>query len=82
MAESVRESQYDITIERTGKLSETGERSGCLLCGSGLEVTVTDLTDNRLGTPGSYEIRRCLHCGLAQTFPTPSVSELKELYET
>jgi hypothetical protein len=42
----------------------------------------TDLADNRLGTPGSYEIRRCLHCGLEQTFPTPSVSELKELYET
>jgi len=53
-----------------------------MLCGSALEVVLSGLTDNRLGSPGSYEIRRCVHCGLEQTFPIPSVSELKELYET
>jgi 2-polyprenyl-3-methyl-5-hydroxy-6-metoxy-1,4-benzoquinol methylase len=57
-------------------------KNECLLCGSGLEVVLTGLTDNRLGSPGSYEIRRCVHCGLEQTFPIPSVPELKELYET
>jgi len=53
-----------------------------MLCGSALEVVLSGLTDNRLGSPGSYEIRRCVHCGLEQTFPIPSVSELKELYQT
>jgi 2-polyprenyl-3-methyl-5-hydroxy-6-metoxy-1,4-benzoquinol methylase len=57
-------------------------KNECLLCGSALEVVLTGLTDNRLGSPGSYEIRRCVHCGLEQTFPIPSVSELEELYET
>ncbi len=58
------------------------QNNECMLCGSTLEVVLSGLTDNRLGSLGSYEIRRCVHCGLEQTFPTPSVSELKELYET
>lgn len=40
------------------------------------------VTDNRLGTPGEYEIQRCAHCDLEQTFPVPSLEELKQLYET
>jgi 2-polyprenyl-3-methyl-5-hydroxy-6-metoxy-1,4-benzoquinol methylase len=54
----------------------------CFLCGSALEVALTGLADNRLGTPGAYEIRQCVRCGLEQTFPAPSLAELKELYET
>jgi SAM-dependent methyltransferase len=81
-ADSVHESQHDTGIERTGKRSETTERNGCLLCGSALEVTLTGLTDNRLGTPGLFEIRRCLRCGFEQTFPVPTLRELTELYET
>ncbi len=80
-AESIRKSQSDIAIERTGKLSETAEKNGCLLCGSALEVTLPGLTDNRLGTPGLYEIRRCVQCGFEQTFPVPTLRELTELYQ-
>ena len=54
----------------------------CFLCGSPLEVTMTGVTDNRLGTPGAYEIHGCVRCGLEQTFPVPTLEELKELYET
>lgn len=62
--------------------AEVGKKGGCMLCGAELEVSVIDLCDTRLGSPGTYEIRRCVECGLEQTFPTPSVSELKDLYET
>jgi SAM-dependent methyltransferase len=55
--------------------------NGCLLCGGSLDVVLTGVIDNRLGTPGSYEIRRCVRCGFEQTCPLPSQAELKELYE-
>ena len=55
---------------------------GCILCGSGLELSVDDVTDTRFGLPASYEIHRCVRCGLEQTVPLPSFAELKELYET
>ena len=42
---------------------------------------LSGLTDNRLGTSGSYEIRRCVQCGFEQTFPVPTLKELTELYE-
>lgn len=54
----------------------------CLLCGATLEVVLSDVTDNRLGTLGSFEIQRCIRCGFEQTFPMPSLATLKELYET
>jgi SAM-dependent methyltransferase len=69
-------------LPAVGRQSRVAEENGCMLCESALEVVLSGITDNRLGSPGSYEIRRCVHCGLEQTFPTPSVSELKELYET
>jgi len=81
-AESVHGLQGDIASELTGKVFETPEKNGCLLCGSELEMTLTGLTDNRLGTLGSYEIRRCVHCGFEQTFPVPTQTELTDLYET
>jgi SAM-dependent methyltransferase len=61
--------------------SEVSRTGACILCGSAMEIVLTDVVDNRLGTPGSYEIRRCLHCGFEQTFPLPSLAQLKELYE-
>ena len=57
------------------------EESRCLLCGAGLRVTLTSVFDNRLGTPGMYEIRQCDRCGLEQTYPMPSSAELQKLYE-
>ncbi len=62
--------------------SSTAQKTVCFLCGSPLEVTMTGLTDNRLGTPGTYEIHRCVRCDLEQTFPVPTLAELKKLYET
>src|ERR1700680_2200656 len=78
----VGESQGEMAVQRAVAFSETAEKKGCLLCGSAaLEVTVTDLTDNRLGTPGSYEVRRCVHCGFEQTAPLPTLADLTQLYE-
>lgn len=63
------------------QLPETEQANGCLLCGALLEPVLTGVTDNRLGTPGSYEIRRCVRCAFEQTFPVPGLAELTELYE-
>jgi SAM-dependent methyltransferase len=82
MTESIRDIGNVATLPNAVKQIAAVEKPVCFLCGSEMEATVTGLTDNRLGSPGSYEIRRCVHCGLGQTFPTPSASELKELYET
>jgi SAM-dependent methyltransferase len=81
MTESVGESQGAATVPRIQKESEPAESDGCLLCGAPLKVTLRSLTDNRLGTPGSWEIRRCVHCGFEQTFPVPTLAALTELYE-
>ena len=53
----------------------------CILCGSPLEQALSGLTDTRFGTPGSYEVHRCPKCGLERTWPVPSLTELKALYE-
>ncbi len=45
-------------------------------------MSIPGLSDTRFGVPGSYDIYRCAHCGLEQTLPRPSASELKRLYET
>jgi len=42
---------------------------------------MTGLFDDRFGAPGTYDIMQCQHCGLEQTWPRPSQSELNELYE-
>jgi 2-polyprenyl-3-methyl-5-hydroxy-6-metoxy-1,4-benzoquinol methylase len=56
--------------------------SRCILCDAALEMGVAGLSDTRFGVPGSYEIHRCTRCGLEQTVPRPSISELKALYQT
>jgi SAM-dependent methyltransferase len=56
--------------------------SHCVLCGAALELSVAGLSDTRFGVPGSYDVYRCTQCDLEQTFPRPSMSELKSLYET
>jgi 2-polyprenyl-3-methyl-5-hydroxy-6-metoxy-1,4-benzoquinol methylase len=54
----------------------------CLLCSGRLEQVLCGVTDNRLGSPGAYEIRRCVDCGFEQTWPAPTQAELTELYTT
>jgi len=56
--------------------------SRCILCGAALEMSVAGLSDTRFGVSGSYEIHRCTRCGLEQTVPRPSMSDLKALYQT
>src|ERR1700739_465622 len=68
-------------IQEIGKRSDMAGQERCLLCGSALEAILRDLVDTRFGTPGSYEVRRCVQCGLEQTCGIPSLLELKELYE-
>ena len=70
-----------MAFPQAGIQAARGEKSVCLLCGSPTEVVTSGLTDNRLGTPGTYDIFRCVGCGFEQTFPAPSLSELKNLYE-
>ena len=60
--------------------SEAGNET-CILCGSASERILSGLTDTRFGTPGSYEVHRCRDCGLERTWPVPSLTELKTLYE-
>lgn len=54
----------------------------CLLCDERLAKVLFGVTDNRLGSPGSYEIWRCVDCGFEQTCPLPTQAELTELYTT
>jgi len=61
---------------------EAAQEASCFLCGAAVAVVQRGLVDTRYGTPGSYEIHQCVHCGLEQTHPVPSLPELKELYET
>lgn len=60
---------------------EPARGARCHLCGSTLELVLDGVVDTRFGTPGHYQIQRCVRCGLEQTVPVPSLSELKSLYE-
>ncbi len=82
MTESTGDIGNAVALSNAVKQTAAAEEIVCLLCGAAREVTVTGLLDNRLGTPGAYEIHRCIRCGFEQTFPVPSLAELKELYET
>jgi SAM-dependent methyltransferase len=62
--------------------AEMDPKERCLLCGSSLERILSGLTDTRFGTPGFYEIRQCGRCGFEQTWPVPSLADLKKLYES
>jgi 2-polyprenyl-3-methyl-5-hydroxy-6-metoxy-1,4-benzoquinol methylase len=69
----------DSSIQRT---PGAARENRCLLCGERLEEVLRGVTDNRLGSPGSYEIWRCVDCGFEQTYPMPTQTELTELYTT
>jgi SAM-dependent methyltransferase len=82
MTDSLGELRATATVMPTQQVSAPEAKNGCLVCGSHLKVALTGLIDNRLGTPGSWEIRRCVGCGFEQTYPVPTLAELTELYET
>ena len=54
----------------------------CLMCSSQLRTIISDLVDNRLGTPGVWQIQQCNSCGFEQTGPMPTQRELTALYES
>jgi 2-polyprenyl-3-methyl-5-hydroxy-6-metoxy-1,4-benzoquinol methylase len=54
----------------------------CLMCGGPVRAIISDLVDNRLGTPGIWQILQCADCGFEQTGPMPTQSELTALYES
>ena len=58
------------------------KNSHCLLCGVPTKVVLSNMADNRFGSPGEYCIAKCSHCGLLQTIPAPGTEKLKQLYET
>jgi 2-polyprenyl-3-methyl-5-hydroxy-6-metoxy-1,4-benzoquinol methylase len=68
-------------INLSGANRSPAPDESCLWCRSELEPVLGEVTDNRLGAPGVYEIRRCTGCGLEQTFPRPDQTALTELYE-
>jgi 2-polyprenyl-3-methyl-5-hydroxy-6-metoxy-1,4-benzoquinol methylase len=53
----------------------------CLICGQVCQTTLSGLFDVRFGAPGRYNIVQCTQCGLMQTWPRPSETKIKELYE-
>jgi SAM-dependent methyltransferase len=79
--ENIRESLGPEAFQHVRKRPEAKEKNRCILCGSPLEFAIGGLNDTRFGTAGSYEVHRCIRCGLEQTFPLPSLPELKSLYE-
>lgn len=63
--------------------TETSQETiqSCLLCGSRPEPILENIFDTKFGIQGCYSITHCPKCGLEQTSPLPSASDLKQLYE-
>jgi SAM-dependent methyltransferase len=80
-AAELAKSEGTVSVSGVPARIESTAGDGCVLCGGSLDVVLTGVVDNRLGVPGSYEIRRCVRCGFEQTSPLPSQAELKDLYE-
>jgi SAM-dependent methyltransferase len=55
-------------------------RPACLICGREIKTVLTQLSDERFYTAGTYEIWRCWQCGLEQTWPKPNANEMSEIY--
>ena len=82
MADGISELQAAPYIAHSSQRSEDyTSRDVCLICGGPLKLILTDLEDNRLGCPGSWQIRQCVHCGFEQTSPLPDQAQLTRLYE-
>src|SRR5260370_24673652 len=80
-ADRVDEASNTEVFKAVRRSSEETGNEKCILCGSAFDRILSGLTDTRFGTPGSYEVHRCLVCGLERTWPVPSLAELKTLYE-
>lgn len=81
MSEIVSELQRRPEAVALPQVPEMTAEPACILCGSPLKLVLSDLVDNRLGTPGAWSIQRCVRCGFEQTTPRPPQAELTRLYE-
>ena len=59
----------------------TVERAGCVVCAGPTATSIGGLFDTRFGIDGTFEVRRCVRCGMEQLSLIPAPAELKNLYE-
>jgi len=52
----------------------------CFLCDSEVKSELKAIPDIRFGVKGDWTIERCSGCGATQTFPLPSLDELRYFY--
>src|SRR5260370_21068025 len=57
------------------------KEAGCITCAGLTGTSISGLFDTRFGIDGTFEVRRCVRCGMEQLSPIPAVAELKNLYE-
>jgi SAM-dependent methyltransferase len=69
-------------MQGTNTPASQSRATACLMCGGPVRTIIPDLVDNRLGTPGAWQIQQCTTCGFEQTGPMPTQSELTALYES
>jgi len=62
-------------------ISSGARKETCILCESALERILKWFDRYPFWNAGSYEVHRCSECGLEQTWPVPSLADLKTLYE-
>jgi 2-polyprenyl-3-methyl-5-hydroxy-6-metoxy-1,4-benzoquinol methylase len=74
--------QHVADAQAANSLTSHARATACLMCGGQLRTIISDLVDNRLGTPGAWQIQQCTSCGFEQTGPMPTQSELTALYES
>lgn len=52
----------------------------CVVCETGMQRSIDEISDDRYGCPGIYSIYRCPACGQMATLPALRESDLPELY--
>lgn len=53
-----------------------------MLChGKHFQTILTQGIDNRFGKPGKYDVKQCVHCGLAETYPRMTEKEILTYYD-
>lgn len=70
------------TVVATASHERGAKKALCILCKGPVEKCAAGLFDTRFGIRGRYATQRCTQCHFEQIAPTPTVQELKELYES
>jgi 2-polyprenyl-3-methyl-5-hydroxy-6-metoxy-1,4-benzoquinol methylase len=56
------------------------DQQSCIACGSGMQVFIERIVDDRYGCPGVYSIQQCAACGQMATTPPLKEEDLPGLY--